>query len=75
MSRVARMIMYGTFIMAHGQCYDEPTCYICILELPWCDDRWGSAKVSKRLTIVYQEVDDLWSGEIEECSPVMPSTG
>ncbi|KAI3702076.1 hypothetical protein L6452_27724 [Arctium lappa] len=36
--RAARMIMYGTFIMVPGQCYGEPTYYMCILELPWYDD-------------------------------------
>ncbi|KAI3668233.1 hypothetical protein L6452_43310 [Arctium lappa] len=49
LSRVTRMSMYGTFIMAPGQCHGEPTCYMCILELPWYDYRWGSEKVSKRV--------------------------
>ncbi|KAI3757793.1 hypothetical protein L6452_05336 [Arctium lappa] len=45
LSRVAKMNLYGTFIMAPGQCYGEPTCYMRVLELPWYDYRWGSEKV------------------------------
>ncbi|KAI3715466.1 hypothetical protein L6452_22449 [Arctium lappa] len=32
---MARMIMYRTFIVAPGQCYGEPTNYVCMPELPW----------------------------------------
>ncbi|KAI3697585.1 hypothetical protein L6452_30678 [Arctium lappa] len=58
LSRIARMIMYGTFIMTPGQCYDEPMCYVCILELPWYGDRWGSEEVSRR---VFERRVDVYS--------------
>ncbi|KAI3673737.1 hypothetical protein L6452_39865 [Arctium lappa] len=49
LSRVLRMIVYCAFIMAPGQCHGEPTCYICILDLPREDDRWGSEKFLSEL--------------------------